>query len=101
MLAILVLLQSLPLADAAGFDLRNYQSPRPGCGSSTSRDIVVCGRTTDRGNRVQAGELPPDPILPRAEFDVGGGAKISVDGEGAGVGGFVSNRVMLRLKVPF
>jgi hypothetical protein len=47
MLTILVLLQASPLAVPADFDLRDYQPLRPDCGSSTSRDIVVCARRVD------------------------------------------------------
>jgi hypothetical protein len=101
MLVMLVLLQASALEDRLRFDLRNYRSLRPNCSSSANRDIVVCAREVEPQDRVQVGELPPDPMLPRMEFNIAGGAKIMMESEHFGVGGFVSNREMARLKIPF
>ena len=62
-------------------------------------EVVVCGRPNDEfrleplPDRYQAG-------VPRAEFALPGGAKAAAETEQGGVGGFPSNRVMLRLKIP-
>ncbi|MGK6323799.1 hypothetical protein ACMGDM_12050 [Sphingomonas sp. DT-51] len=68
-------------------------------------DIMVCGRAPDQEQfRVRAlpGRYDPDAAaLPKAETGVfGGRAKLAAEAEQAGVGGFVSNRGMVRLKIP-
>lgn len=63
--------------------------------------IVVCAR---RDEPYRLGRLPQraeEPAIPRAETTLLGKTKLAVEGEQAGVGGFVSNRAMVRLKIPF
>lgn len=102
MIAIMLMAQGAPApapADVAGidFDLAKVKPAAPcnGLGS----DIVVCARRREE-NRV--GALPEVEIsaLPKAEFKLFGDVKGAVETEQAGVGGFVSNRVMARVKIP-
>ncbi len=63
-------------------------------------EVLVCGR---RGSPHRLKPLAPryeKPAVPRATIAVAGG-EIAAEGEAAGVGGFVSNRAMVRLKLPF
>ena len=70
-------------------------------GGGEPGDIVVCGRPDDDQYRLKP--LPEryreDSVIPRAEFDAAGG-KIAAEAERKDVGGFPSNRIMLRWKVP-
>ena len=62
--------------------------------------VVVCGR---RESPYRLKPVPPryeDPTIPKAEIGVLGG-KLAAETEAASVGGFVSNRAMMRLKLPF
>ena len=66
-------------------------------------DAVVCARR-GQADQYRLKPLPPTAeggALPRAETRVFGNAKLSGETEAANVGGFVSNRAMLRLKVGF
>ena len=74
----------------------------PTCPTSPDPDdVVVCAGDPDR---FRLKPLPPrvaGPVLPKAETRVFGNAKVAAETEAASVGGFVSNRAMVRLKVPF
>ena len=66
-------------------------------------DVVVCGRSAN-AERYRFRPLPTEAertTLPRARTRVFGNATMSGETEAASVGGFVSNRAMVRLKVPF
>ena len=70
------------------------------CDGAGTRDdaIVVCGRRDKERYRIPV--LPPDdPRFGTAQTSVGG-AKIGVGTERATVGGFPSNRVMARVRIP-
>jgi hypothetical protein len=104
LMAVLIAIQaSATPADPrlAGFDLAAIKPPA-GCDAAGS-DIVVCGRSEATRARVkgvpQGVEAPP--ALPKAEIGVIGALRATAETEAVGVGGFPSNRVMLRLKMPF
>ena len=70
------------------------------CDRAASGDdaIVVCGRRDKERYRIPA--LPPDdPRFGTAETKVGG-ARVGVGTERATVGGFPSNRIMLKVRIP-
>lgn len=77
----------------------------PTCPAPTEGgDVVVCGRV-DR-DRFRLAPLPDRyqrsaAALPKAEVPLLGRLKGAAETEQADVGGFPSNRVMLRLKLPF
>jgi len=76
---------------------------RPCPSSDEGGDVVVCARPGE-ADRYRLKPLPATAAgdaLPRAEMRVFGKAKVSAETEAASVGGFVSNRAMVRLKVPF
>lgn len=69
---------------------------------ATEDEVVVCGRSDQEAFRLRP--LPPryvDPTLPKAEAELLGAAKAAVEAEDATVGGFQSNWLMFRLKMPF
>lgn len=78
--------------------------PERRCGPDASGDIVVCGRTDNSLYRLQ--KLPDryrsdEDGLPRARRVLGDGSTLSAETEAGSVGGFVSNRLMLRWKKGF
>ena len=78
---------------------------RPCASAAAAGEVVVCGRAVDQeAFRLRA--LPERydenlAALPKAETSIlGGRAKLAAEAEQAGVGGFVSNRGMVRLETP-
>ena len=73
--------------------------PLPDDGS----DVTVCARR-HAADRYRLRALPATTTgtaLPKAEVRVFGNAKLTGEAEAGSVGGFTSNRAMVRLKVPF
>jgi hypothetical protein len=69
---------------------------------SPSTDVIVCARRADGPSPYRIRQLPPPPAgLPKAEAQIANGVSIGAETESADVGGFVSNRAMLRLKIKF
>lgn len=97
-----LLMQAVVGAPAIDFDLRTV-APPPKCVPGRADEIVVCGRPETERRRLAP--LPDnqyaDP-LPKAEMklfgDVTGSAVMEAE---QFPGGVVSNRIMLKLKVPF
>lgn len=74
----------------------------PGCDRSAEGDeVVVCARTDQPDRLKPVPEHYTEPTIPKAEVRVFGNARLSAETEQAGVGGFPSNRAMMRLKIPF
>jgi|GEM_PF-7054947 len=83
------------------FDLAKYR-PSASCESSGPYEVVVCGRRHADRNRILPieGSFEAGPLL--AETGVGGNMKLGVVAEPTRLSnGTVSNRMMIRLKVPF
>ncbi len=100
-----ILLLGLQVAIAppvsADFDLAKYR-PSANCESSSPYDVVVCGRRHSDRNRVLPieGDYETGPL--RAETGVGGGMKAAMEAEQVQFpNGTKSNRMMMRLKIPF
>lgn len=93
-------------AAIAGPALEKPQAPARPCESvAAGSEVVVCGRAVDQeAFRLRAipDRYEENPAaLPKAETSIlGGRAKLAAETEQAGVGGFVSNRGMVRLKIP-
>lgn len=91
---------------AAGPVLEKPQPPARSCESvAADSEVEVCGRAVDQeAFRLRAMPERYDAnaaALPNAETSIlGGRAKLAAETEQAGVGGFVSNRGMVRLKIP-
>jgi hypothetical protein len=104
-LLIAILLQAQPPApfNLEGFKITERPCPAPG---TAGADIVVCGRRSGQTDRLgpeaaaQAGPID-QPILPKAETKIIGDVRGSLRGEREGVGGFISNRALVTVTVPF
>lgn len=96
-----------PLA-AIDFDLARYRpagdwTPGPACDRADASAIIVCGRR-GRGGAYPLEEMAlifePRPI--RAETGIAGNVRGDIHGESVALDrGAVSNRVMLRVGIPF
>ncbi len=96
---LMVMAQAAPSAPPQKIDLT---IPEP-CETqaSTDDDVIVCGRRSE-SNRYRI--PPPTPYqsgLPKAEVKLGNGTSLSADTEQVDVGGWPSNRAMIRLKFKF
>jgi hypothetical protein len=104
MLALAVQAASPP---PAAIDYRLPPAPRHGpgdCPVARRDEIVVCGlRGADENerHRIQPPASQPSEGLPPAAMALGKGVVVAAEAEAVNVGGFVSNRAMLRLKVRF
>ncbi len=78
-------------------------TPRPDCPANDGGDIVVCARKDNDQFRLKT--LPERysqaPQRIKAETNLSRNTKLSAETEAASVGGFVSNRAMIRLKMGF
>ena len=93
----------LLVIEVVGPSLPLLPVPRRQDCSAQGDEITVCAkkkveRSPYRLPRMD--EEVPMPAMGKAEIGIGNGKSLSVESEQAGVGGFVSNRGMLRLKVP-
>ncbi len=84
-----------------GFDLHKL-SAVPDCPKPVAGEIVVCA-SVDAQSTFRLRPLPPDPgdAPLKAETQIGK-AKLSAEAESATLsGGTISNRAMVRVKIPF
>ena len=103
MAALLLMQAATALGAPVDFDLRRL--PRPdGCAPGTGDEIVVCAvpDPTPRHRLPPLAPRPVEPPLPKAELGIVGDIRGAVENEAVELpGGVVSNRIMLRMKVPF
>lgn len=72
------------------------------CSRKTADEIVVCGeRDRSARYRIKQSVLPAKEGIPAAQLKLGKGVNASAETEQADVGGFPSERVMIRLKIKF
>jgi hypothetical protein len=65
-------------------------------------EIVVCANRNGKSPyRLQETAPAEQAALPKAQANVAEGVSVAAETEEANVGGFVSNRAMIRLKVKF
>ena len=65
-------------------------------------EIVVCVRRPQGVSPYRINQSPgPQPQVPNAEVQLANGVSVSAETEQAHIGGFPSNRVMVRLKFKF
>ena len=65
-------------------------------------EIVVCARRNDGISPYRINQpLPRQSNVPKAELQLADGLSASAEAENADVGGFSSNRAMVRLKIKF
>jgi len=103
MAALFLMQAAAALGAPVDFDLRRL--PRPeGCAPGAGEEIVVCASPdqTVRHRLPPLASRPVEPLLPTAEFGIVGDIKGAVENEAVELpGGVVSNRIMLRMKLPF
>ena len=67
-----------------------------------SDEIVVCANPNGMSPyRINQPTPRPDARVPKAEVQIADGVSVGAETESADVGGFTSNRAMLRLKLKF
>jgi hypothetical protein len=70
--------------------------------SRADDQVVVCGnRNGESPYRLKQPAQKPRKALPDAQLQIGEGVAIAAETEQADVGGFTSNRAMVRLKIKF
>ncbi len=100
MLLLLAVAQAATSVSAGKIDLT---SPQPcEANPSTNDDIIVCGRRREDSNRYRIPESSTrEADVPKAEWQVGDGMRVSTETERVDFRGVPSNRVMVRLKFKF
>jgi hypothetical protein len=79
------------------FDLAAIKPP-----AATDDTIVVTGRRRGLGLRMTMTESQKEPLLPKAEIGILGNVRASTEVEQSALAnGAISNRVMVKVKVPF
>jgi len=73
---------------------------RQPCDGQSSEEVVVCAKRGESPYRLKQPAPPPQKTA-KAEVTIADGVAASAETESADVGGFASNRLMLRLKVKF
>jgi hypothetical protein len=69
---------------------------------ANEREIVVCAHRSGDLGPYRIKQLPPrQSSIPKAEMQLADGVSANAEAEKAGVGGFPSNRLMVRLKIKF
>lgn len=102
-MAALFMMQAAALpAPAIDFDLRKM-APES-CAPARGDEIVVCAAPdlTAQHRLAPLPERAREPLLPKAAFGIVGDVKGAVETEAEEVAaGVVSNRIMVRVKIPF
>ncbi|WP_230480431.1 hypothetical protein [Sphingomonas sp. Leaf21] len=70
------------------------------CPAGDDDDVVVCGRSSDADRIGTVPDYSRPFTLPQARTEIPGVGTVSAETEQVGVGGFPSNRAMIRLKIP-
>lgn len=103
-MAALFLMQAAALpAPAIDFDLRKL-GPQESCAPARGDEIVVCAAPdlTAQHRLAPLPERARETLLPKARFGIVGDVKGAVETEAEEVAaGVVSNRIMVRVKIPF
>jgi hypothetical protein len=86
--------------DAGRIEIPVFIPKGPRCPPGRSGEIVVCAEDPET---FRLRPLPDkfEKRVPRTQFKIGETTSIGAEVESAGVGGFVSDRVMIRGKIKF
>jgi hypothetical protein len=82
-------------------DLMPKAEPLRRCPPGRPGEIVVCATDQDEFRYQREFDVDAPPGIPEAKISLGDGKTLSAETEQAGVGGFTSNRIMVRLRVGF
>ncbi len=97
---VMIALQSGAVAGPVLPAPRRPQTARRCPPSDAGDDVVVCGRSSDAYRIGAIPDYSSPTRLPDARTKIPGLGTLSAETEQAGVGGFPSNRAMIRLKIP-
>lgn len=103
-MSMLALMLMQAAAVPGDFDLRRLPASEAGCRPAAGDEIVVCARPdeTARHRLPPIAGRPPEPLLPKAEVGLFGDVRGAIENEAVTMpDGVQSNRLMLRMKVPF
>jgi hypothetical protein len=89
-------LQTVPAQRPETIDFTIHQP----CERKTNEEVVVCAKRGDSPYRLKESAAPTHKPA-KAEMQIADGVTAGADSESADVGGFPSNRFMLRLKMKF
>ena len=81
-------------------DLLSKSAVKPRCPRASANEIVVCAPDQE-AFRVRPLPQTYEGFQPDAEIGVGQNATVGATAEAAGVGGWQSNRIMVRFKLKF
>lgn len=95
-----VIAQSFDQEDSGTRSL-TFVPPTPRCPKHDAGEIVVCAQNPETFRLRPPAQPFADDEIPRARLKLGEGAAIGAELEREGVGGHVSNRIMLRGRVKF
>jgi hypothetical protein len=98
-LHLLVLAAIQSAASAAPVRIVLTVPPPCGAARAASDEIIVCANGSNLYRISQPAARPSEP--PKAEVQIAEGVHASADTEQADVGGFPSNRMVVRLKIKF
>ena len=99
MLFALALAQAVSANPPQRIDLTIQQPCQPQAASPD--EVVVCARPGESPYRLQQPPARPAKRIPKAEVKIAEGVAVAGETEAADVGGQVSNRAMVRLKIKF
>ena len=90
-------------ADPAAIDsTASVVPPRCGAERPLNGEIVVCGNRGERTSPYRINQPPaPQEGLPKAQMQIADGVSASAETEQQILGGWPSNRFMVRLKIKF
>lgn len=67
----------------------------------TDAEVVVCAKRGDSPYRLRDAPPAKRQALPDAKLTIADGVSVAAETEGAEIGGFASNRMMVRFKLKF
>mgnify|MGYP000548301382 CR=1 FL=1 len=96
---ILLLAAALQTVTVQRSETIDFTMPQP-CAAQTGEEVVVCAKRGESPYRLKQPALPVRKPA-KAEMSIADGVTAAAETESADVGGFASNRLMVRLKVKF
>jgi hypothetical protein len=99
---LLLLLVAQAVGSAPAEQIVPAAAPRCRARASSNDEIVVCARRPDGPNPYRINQPPAAPSEPsKAEVQIARGVSAAAETEQADIGGFPSNRLLVRFKIKF
>lgn len=98
---LLLTILSLQAADPS-FELTDKFLPER-CRAATPREdeVIVCGRSDGQSPNRIGPQSPVPPALPDAKLSISDGVEAKLNAEQGEIGGILTNRAMITLKIKF